>query len=80
MRIAKLLAGVLIGCHAAPTGFTNNRCHNRTDLLNPSEEDLLCDVSDSVYFINPDRQIDFFVSPQGNGTSNVSNHVNHTQE
>jgi hypothetical protein len=76
MLLTKLLAGVLLGCHAAPTGF--NRCHNRTDLLNPSEEDLLCDASDSVYF--PDWQIDFFVSPQGNGTSNVSNHVNHTQE
>ncbi len=41
--LTKLLAAILLECRAAPTEF--NRCHNRTDLLNPSEEDLLCDVS-----------------------------------
>ena len=74
-----LLAGVLIGCHAAPTGFTNKRRYNRTDPAYPGEEDLMCDVGDSVYFNDPD-QIDFFVSGRGNGTSNVSSHVNNTEE
>jgi len=72
-----LMAGVLLGCLAAPSGFTNSTCFNRTDPAYSGWEDLLCEVGDSVYFEDPD-QIDFIVSGMGNGTSNVSSLVNHT--
>ena len=77
MLLTILLAGFLPGCLAAPSGFANSTCFNRTD---PAyREHPPCDVGDSVYFNDLD-QIDFIVSGQGNGTTNVSSHVNQTEE